>query len=196
LLLANNIRQPGSGNHESLVVEEPGYEVVNNYSDNEPGYEEIGRQTTVAVGNQRVSFRLMNGNRLHHNGVNGRSNGIERDDDEDVITDPGYEVVHYPESESEHGYEIISKRVERHNSEMAEPGYEVIKKRPACPIPSLPPPVSLHVNGIHRQESDLSTEPGYERVRYMRRSPSSETEPTYASIVNRYDIEEGFSERL
>lgn len=88
-----------------------------------------------------------------------------------ATADPGYEVVKYiEESESDPGYEVISKPPEPplHNGQM--------------------------MNGICRTESDLSTEPGYERVRYIRRSPSIDTDPTYATIPNKF--EEGFSERL
>jgi hypothetical protein len=167
------------------VTEEPGYEVVGQGLDNEPGYEEIGRRVNENRGN--VSFRM----------VARQSNRSSRfGNEEDAVADPGYEVVHFPDG-AEPGYEMISKLVSRHNSEVAEPGYEVIKKRPSQPLPAPSPPV-------RRVESDLSTEPGYERVRFVRRNPSQtevevenepESEPAYASITRR-DIDESFSERL
>ena len=138
----------------SSVIEDPGYEVVRNDDyELEPGYEEIGRRQD----NEQDSA---NGHIYETSHTYDRPDGVYSDGS---IADPGYEVVHhYTDSEADPGYEIITKRKAPLPPSFTppDPEYEVIKRSPQ-PLP--PAPV------VSRQESDVSTEPGYERVLFVPR---------------------------
>lgn len=121
-----------------------------------------------------------------------------------VYADPGYEVIQHSDSEADPGYEVISKAprskkvvsAEEEELEVADPGYEVVK-------PSLQPsrpqvgmvagaaakPEQLY-SVVERRASDVSSEPGYERVLHITKP---KLEPVYATVLK---YEEGFSERL
>lgn len=129
-----------------------------------------------------------------------------------VYADPGYEVIRHSDSEADPGYEVISKAPgskkvvsaqEEEEIEVADPGYEVVKPSPQ---PSRLPPVMVPQGAmaaaasitrpeqlysvIERRVSDVSSEPGYERVLHVTKP---KLEPVYATVLK---YEEGFSERL
>lgn len=101
--------------------------------------------------------------------------------------DPAYESIIYDESDYDPAYETISKKVSRKESERAEPGYEVIKKQRPFSSPTIP--------NVSRTESDLSSEPGYERVLYISKI-NVESEPPYASIKKNGEEDDDDNERL
>lgn len=127
-----------------------------------------------------------------------------------VYQDPGYEVIRHSDSETDPGYEVISKvpssskkaasrSQEEEEVEIADPGYEVVKPTPQ---PSSRPlvevvtarPIEQLYSVIERRASDVSSEPGYERVLHVATSkPPAKLEPVYATVLK---YEEGFSERL
>jgi hypothetical protein len=148
-----NRAQNSTNVQNANVIEDPGYEVVRNDDyELEPGYEEIGRRQD----NEQDSA---NGHIYETSHTYDRPDGVYSDGS---IADPGYEVVnHYQDSEADPGYEIITKRkAPSAHSFTPDPEYEVIKRSPQ-PLP--PAPV------VSRQESDVSADPGYERVRFVPR---------------------------
>ena len=125
-----------------------------------------------------------------------------------VYQDPGYEVIRHSDSEADPGYEVISKAPssskkagsrsqEEEEVEVADPGYEVVKptpqSRPLVEVVTARPIEQLY-SVIERRASDVSSEPGYERVLHVATSkPPAKLEPVYATVLK---YEEGFSERL
>lgn len=161
------------------AIEEPGYEVVglgNSDPDIDPGYEKI-----------RKDFNP-NTQSNHDNQLN-----LE----EDAIPEPGYEVVKY-EPESEPCYEVINKgETSSQNNDIIEPNYESIQISTTIRQGLLNTNYNNSVR-INRHESDVSTEPGYERVCFVRRNISeSGSDPAYASINEPdYDTQDILVERL
>lgn len=155
--------------HFPSTLDETGYEIVRNtYSEveNDVGYEVIERR-------DRGDERMRRYNRISE-AMNSSAMNCQ-----DSPSEPGYETVRFEESDPT--YETIAKGVSRNNSEAAEPGYEVIRR---------PRPYSIPVPNISRNFSDLSNEPGYERVRFIpRKNSENETDPPYACI-NKDDDEE------
>lgn len=172
--------------YSTASIADPGYEAVGGHypdSEAEPGYEAISSRKRDML-------------------------------EQETESEPGYEVIAsrkrvVPEMDSEPGYEAIPDRKCEHAEQELEPGpgyeaiasrkliapdpeYEVIKRSPE-PLPPTP--------HLSRQESDLSTDPGYERVRFVPRFPSDDDpdDPVYAKIEkgprNRL-LEERFCERL
>lgn len=123
-----------------------------------------------------------------------------------VYQDPGYEVIRHSDSEADPGYEVISKgpssskkpasrSQEEEEVEVADPGYEVVKPtpQPSRPVVATARPVEQLYSVIERRASDVSSEPGYERVLHVASKPPAKLEPVYATVLK---YEEGFSERL
>lgn len=120
-----------------------------------------------------------------------------------VYADPGYEVIRHSDSEADPGYEVISKAPNPkkvippdEEIDIADPGYEVVKPSPQPSRPQLEMaaaaaarPEQLY-SVIERRASDVSSEPGYERVLHVTKP---KLEPVYAMVLK---YEEGFSERL
>lgn len=172
--------------YSSASIADPGYEAVggSNYPDSEPGYEAI---TARKRDDPEVESEPEPGYEV----ITSRKTPAAPD------SEPGYEAIperrdlrpeSEPEYESEPGYEAIPSR----QLTIPDPEYEVIKRSPE-PLPPTP--------NIVRQESDLSADPGYERVRFVPRFPSDDDpdDPVYAKIEKtskNQEFEERFCERL
>ena len=114
--------------------------------------------------------------------------------------DPGYEAIRYDESDFDPNYEVITKKVNTNSQmiETADPGYEVIKR-----VPQNQTNMSSNRFEINRNFSDVSSEPGYERIRFTQKSVEQiESEPKYAFITRNQQFfddeeeEQTLSERL
>lgn len=166
--------------YSTASIADPGYEAVGGHypeSETEPGYE--------AISSRKRDMLDLECSEPGYEVITSRKAPIP-----DVESEPGYEAI--PDRKSEQpgpGYEAITSR----KSLIApDPEYEVIKRSPE-PLPPTP--------NLSRQESDLSADPGYERVRFVPRFPSDEDpdDPVYAKIEKgpkRRVLEEGFCERL
>ena len=167
--------------YSTASIADPGYEAVGGHypdSEAEPGYEAISSR---------------------------KRDMLELD------SEPGYEVIArrkrlVPEMDSEPGYEAIPDRKSEQAEQEPGPGYESIASRKLIPDPEYevikrspePLPPTPHLS---RQESDLSADPGYERVRFVPRFPSDDDpdDPVYAKIEKGPKsrvLEERFCERL
>ncbi|XP_054160615.1 uncharacterized protein LOC128958723 [Oppia nitens] len=157
--------------------------------ESDPGYEVIQRKktntTTFGAPNTMVPMAI-----THVNGINSPS-------------DPGYEAIRYDESDNDPNYEVIVKKVNTNSQtvNISDPGYEVIIKKESQITPKTHSPCFEY--NINRNLSDVSSEPGYERIRYTKRSVDQiESEPNYASIMKNEDLyaqeeeDETISERL
>lgn len=153
--------------------------------DNDPGYEVIQKKSASA-------------NRSRSQTDNPLINGIRTE----FNSDPGYEAIGNDESDFDPNYEVITKKVvlNRRTVEVVEPSYEVIKKMPRIH------PISARFE-ISRNISDVSSEPGYERIRFTQKAVTvdqTDAEPNYAFICRRDgshqsnddDDEQIISERL
>ena len=194
-------RSQSTGNHHHYSVyglendepiEDPGYEVVESSSSSNHNYEKINHPENGLLGKKNA---YLNG-RLEQNASSSSSSNPRsrsEEDDDDCLVEPGYEIVHYAgnrsyaqNSDSDEDspcYETIHKQPDCNGEPISEPDYEVIptasssvsKTFDVCKPRKLP---------IFRAESDVSTEPGYERIRYVRKKPQTdEVDDTYASIA-------------
>jgi hypothetical protein len=170
--------------YSTASIADPGYEAVGGqYPDSEeaePGYEAISsrKRDMLELESEPGYEVIATRKRLVPTGMD---------------SEPGYEAI--PDRKSERtelepgpGYESIPSR----KLMAPDPEYEVIKRSPE----PLPPTPNLNLS---RQVSDLSADPGYERVRFVPRVPSDEDpdDPVYAKIEKKHKvIEEGFCERL
>ena len=134
--------------------------------DNDPGYEVIQKKTISTNRTQPpISNSLVNGIRA------------------ELSSDPGYEAIGYDESDFDPNYEVITKKVmsNRQPAEIVEPSYEVIKRAPQMHS------ISTRLE-VSRNVSDVSSEPGYERIRFTQKSitiEQTDSEPNYAFISRR-----------
>lgn len=199
-------RYPTYDLHVNEPIEDPGYEVVEppaslSSSSSRHNYEKINR----IDGQQRTTPCSSCSSDDDHSDRqrNERTGDLEADD---CLVEPGYEVVHYPvvgrrsnghdlnrnqdddEDDDSPCYETIHKQSEDGVTELqSEPDYEVIancsrsSRLTKFDLPKKPkkPP-------ILRTESDVSNEPGYERIRYVPKPSicqSVDQDETYASIT-------------
>ena len=175
--------------YSTASIADPGYEAVGGgYPDSEaePGYEAISNRKRDMEPESEPGYEV----------IASRSGEGKLAVVQDVDSEPGYEAIPARNSlrrvaDQATGYATTATL--SHASMAADPAYEVIKRSPE-PLPPTP--------HLSRQESDLSTDPGYERVRFVPRLPSDEEpeDPVYAKIEKSggkvRSLEERFCERL